>query len=91
MPRDHGEAVKWSRKAAEQGYAKARYTADIHILQRPWRTKGLCPSLLLASLAAAQGMDGAADGRAIIAERMTPDQIVEAKRLAREWFEKHRK
>ena len=44
-----------------------------------------------ASLTAARGMDGAADGLDIIAEQMTPDQIAEAQRLAREWKEKHRK
>ena len=41
------------------------------------------------SLAAAQGNQEASINRDIIAKRMTPDQIAEAQRMAREWMEKH--
>ena len=37
------------------------------------------------SLAAANGMDAAGKARDQLATQMTPDQIVEAQRLAREW------
>ena len=43
------------------------------------------------SLAAAQGNQKAAKNVAIIAKRMTPTQIAEAQKLAREWWEKHKK
>jgi hypothetical protein len=42
-------------------------------------------------LSAAQGFDKAAVNRDIASEKMTPDQIAEAQRLAREWTEKHGK
>ena len=37
------------------------------------------------SLSASQGRDGAAAFRDLIARRMTPGQIAEAQKLAREW------
>jgi hypothetical protein len=43
------------------------------------------------NLAAAQGIKDAAKARDSLAERMTPTQIAEAQRLAREWMEKHQK
>ena len=40
-------------------------------------------------LAAAQGQKNAQKNREIMAKRMTPDQIAEAQRMAREWMAKH--
>ena len=40
-------------------------------------------------LAAAQGDERARKNRNIVAEQLTPDQIIEAQKLAREWMEKH--
>jgi hypothetical protein len=37
------------------------------------------------SLAAANGMDAAANARDRLEAQMTPDQIAEARRLTREW------
>ena len=37
------------------------------------------------NLAAAGGIDDAAKGRDVVAEKMTPAQIAEAQRQAREW------
>jgi hypothetical protein len=37
------------------------------------------------NLAAAQGNANASESRDIVANRMTPEQIAEAQRLAREW------
>ena len=41
------------------------------------------------NLAAAQSEELAVSGRDIVARRMTPAQIAEAQRLAREWLEAH--
>ena len=43
------------------------------------------------SLAAAQGNQEASINRDIIAKRMTPHQIAEAQRMAREWMAKHQR
>jgi len=41
------------------------------------------------NLAAALGHKKAQDGQEIVTERMTPAQIAEAQRMAREWMAKH--
>jgi TPR repeat protein len=41
------------------------------------------------NLAAAQGDDTAQKSRDIVAKRITPGQIAEAQRLARDWMERH--
>ena len=41
------------------------------------------------TLAAAQGHENAKQGQNIVAKRMTPDQIAEAQRMAREWMAKY--
>ncbi len=85
VPQDDGEAVNWFRKAAEQGLASAQnslgemYTEGLGVPQ----------DFVLAhkwfNLAAAQGNESARKERDRIAQSMTPDDISEAQRLAREW------
>ncbi len=40
-------------------------------------------------LAVAQGVVDAEQSQNVLAPRMTPDQIAEAQRMAREWMAKH--
>ncbi len=84
VQRDFPEAAKWTRKAAEQGYAPAQ--ADLGVLY--WNGEGVPQDVVLAymwlSLAAEQEPDAVED-RDVAASQMTPDEIAEAQRLAREW------
>jgi len=84
VQRDYAEAAKWVRKAAEQGYAPAQ--ADLGVLY--WNGQGVPQDAVLAymwlHLAAAQEPD-AVGKRDAAASQMTPDEIAEAQRLAREW------
>ena len=41
------------------------------------------------NLAAAQGNEDAQENKDIVEQRMTREQIAEAQRLSREWFETH--
>ncbi len=41
------------------------------------------------NLAAASGSNSGQENREIVAERMTPDQIAEAQRMARDWMAEH--
>jgi uncharacterized protein len=77
--------VKWFRKAADQGnalaqlslggmYANGRGVPQDYILAHMWY-----------NLTAAQGDQDAIKNRDLIAGNMTPAQIAEAQRLAREW------
>jgi TPR repeat protein len=90
VPQDFVEAVKWFRKAAEQGYDNAQNNLG-------WmyeHGEGVPQDLVLAhmwfNLAAAQGHRIAEDYRDNLAKKMTPSQIAEAQRLAREWKPKGR-
>ena len=89
VPQDYAEAVKWWRLAAEQGdavaqlllgtmYANGRGVAQDYVLAHMW-----------FNLAAAQVDEMARGNRDSAAEHMTPEQIAEAQRLAREWLEQH--
>ena len=84
VQQDYAEAAKWTRKAAEQGYAPAQ--ADLGVLY--WNGQGVQQDVVLAyvwlSLAAAHE-PGAVGERDVVASQMTPEEIAEAKRLARDW------
>ena len=90
---DDVEAVAWYRKAAEQGYAEAQgnhgamYYAGQGVPQdyveaHKWRN-------LAASRASAENQKQYAESRDAVASFMTPQQIADAQKLAREWFEAH--
>jgi len=89
---DYAEAVKWYRKAAEQGDAQAQYNLGTMYFNR----QGVSPDYVLAhmwfNLAASrfpasegEHRDMAVRNRDRVASEMTPAQIAEAQRLAREW------
>ncbi len=73
------------RMAAEQGHSEAQ--AGLGGMYGTGR--GLPQSNVQAhlwfNLAAAQGLEQASKLRDIVAEKMTPAQITEAQRLARDW------
>ncbi len=85
VPQDYAEALKWLRKAAEQGFALSQiYLGDMYN-----KGQGVPQDYVEAhkwmNLAAAQGDKDAAKSRDAFARKMTPAQIAEAQRLAREW------
>jgi TPR repeat protein len=85
VARNNAEAIRWYRKAADQGDASAENSLGAMYV----RGRGVGRDFALAhmwfSLAAANGMDMAANARDHLESQMTPNQIAEAKRLAREW------
>ena len=85
VPQDDQLAVKWFRKAAEQGYASAQGALGYINAEG----KGVPKDYVLAhkwfNLATAQGDKDAAKARDELAKFMTPSQIQEAQRLAREF------
>jgi TPR repeat protein len=80
---DYAEAAKWYRKAAEQGYASAQSSLGVmygavaqdYVRAHMW-----------FSIAASGGHKNAAGNRQFVAKRMTPPQIAEAQRMARDWL-----
>jgi uncharacterized protein len=90
VPQDYSEAVKWFRKAADQGDANAESFLGLMYLR--WRAvqKDFIEAYKWVSLAAAHTQDTnlantSVKTRDALAAEMTPDQIAEAQRLARDW------
>lgn len=89
---DYAEAVKWFRYAAEQGDAKAQNNLGLMFASGNGVPKDYVRALMWFSLAASPSptSDQPADPNAIknrdrAASLMTPEQVAEAQRLAREW------
>ena len=89
VPQNHTEAVEWFYLVAEQGYGSAQFTLGLMYGIGKGVPKDNVPVHMWLTLAAAQGHEKAQKSREIAAKRMTPDQIAEAQRMAREWMEKH--
>ena len=90
VPQDYAEAVRWYRKAAAQGYARAQVVLgtmyelgrDVphdHIQAHTWF------NLAASSFPPGKDRDKAVEHRDIVAATMTPAQMTEAQKLAREW------
>jgi hypothetical protein len=89
MPQDDAEAVKWYRKAADRGVVGAQYNlgamyADGHGVPLDYVEAYKWLSVA-ASQFPAEKRDLAVKMRDHVASKMTPSQIVEAQKLARDW------
>jgi len=88
VTQDYAEAAKWYRLAAMQG----DYTAQDFLGHMYMKGKGVTQDYISShmwyNIAAASGVTGA-DNRDWLAKRMTPAQIAEAQRMAREWMAEH--
>jgi hypothetical protein len=93
VPQDDTEAVKWYRKAAEQGYAKAQFNLggayglgkgvpEDYALAYFWFS-------LSASTQTGNDYELSVKFRDDMAKFLTPDQIMKAQQMAREWEAKH--
>ena len=88
---DYEEAVKWYRLAAEKGIAIAQ--GNLGLMYHNGR--GVLQDSVYAhmwwNIAASEGHEHAKAARDAIAKRMTPSQITEAQKLARECMTKEYK
>ena len=95
VPQDDVEAVKWYRRAAEQGHAAAQYNLGGMYSQGQGVPRDDVLSYMWLNLAASRfppgkDRDKAVEGRDAVAERMTPAQIAEAQKLARQWWKRRK-
>ncbi len=95
VPQNYAAAAMWFRKAAEWGYVWAQF----HLGGLYYRGQGVPQdyveaykwwNLAASRYPAGQKRDLFASLRDRVAKRMTPDQIAEGQRLAREWRPKKR-
>ncbi len=90
VPQDDAEAVRWYRKSAEQGIAEAQNwlafmydngqgVPQDYVQAQKWY------NLAASRFPPGEPRDIAVKNRDHVAKKMTPAQISEAQRLAREW------
>ncbi len=82
---DYDEAARWYRRAAEQGHADGQFNLGLKYANGDGVPQDYVQAHMWFSLAGAQGRNQAAKNRDIVAKSMTPAQIAEAQKLAREW------
>jgi len=90
VPQDYAKALRWWRKAAEQGNAKAQsklgfmYRNGLGVPQ-DYVQAHMWYNLVASRSPPGMDRDRAVKNRFIIAQKMTPAQISEAQKLARNW------
>ena len=90
VPQDDAEAVGWWRKAAEQGNAGAQNNLGFMYYNGRGVPEDYAQAHMWFNLAASryppgENRDQSVKNRDNVAKRMTPAQISEAQKLAREW------
>lgn len=89
VPQDPPEAVRWIRRSAESGNARARFVLGSLYEEGEGVQRDVVAAHAWFNLAAAslppEERERAARRRDWLAEVMTPAQVAEAQRLAREW------
>jgi TPR repeat protein len=82
VARNYSEAVRWWRKAAEQGQADAQSGLGVLHFNGDGVALDYVKAHMWFNLAAEAGAEAAAENRDLVASHMTPAQIAEARRLA---------
>jgi TPR repeat protein len=85
VPQDYKEAVKWLRLAADQGESGAQFSLGLRYALGRGVPQDYVQAHMWYNLAAVGGDATSVKNRDLIAQKMTPAQIAEAQRLAREW------
>ena len=84
-PQDYTEAMKWYRLAADQGHAGGQINLGLMFFKGQGVAQNYVHAYMWATLAAEQGVYQAVGGLESLEKIVTPAQIAEAQRLAREW------
>jgi uncharacterized protein len=85
VPQNSATAVSWYRKAAEQGYVQAQLNLGAMYYNGEGVPQDYVAAHMWFNLAAVSGDKKATSNRNKVSARMTPAQIAEAQKLAREW------
>ena len=84
VPQDYAEAVRWYKLAAAQGHANAQTNLGVMYGKGQGVPQDYVRAHFWLNLAAATGLSAAITNRDIVANEMTPQQIAEAQKMARE-------
>lgn len=85
VPKDAAEAVKWYRRSAETGAAYAQHNLALMYAKGEGVPRDLVEAYMWCELASAQGGPDVIKSRDLLATILTPEQVAEAQRRAREW------
>ncbi len=90
VPQDYAKAVRWYRKAAEQEYAKAQFNLGFMYgnglgVPQDYAQAHMWYNLAASKFRPGKDRDRAVKNRDFVAKMLTPAQISEAEKLAREW------
>ena len=85
VAQNHDEAVKWFRRAADQGSARAQNNLGTMYARGRGVPQEYVQAYLWFALSAAQNNPPAAHNRDVAAALMTPAQLAEAKKLVAAW------
>jgi TPR repeat protein len=85
VPRDDAEAVKWIRLAAAKGLAAAQLNLGTRYQRGEGVPRDYMEAYMWISLATAQGEADAGKNLDLTETLLTPEQRVEAQKMAREW------
>jgi TPR repeat protein len=88
VPQDYKEALRWFRRSAEQGNGGAQNHLGLMYFEGEGIDKDEVEAYKWAYLSAQQGVEQAMLAVEFLEQQLTPDQIREAKRLAKEWTPK---
>jgi hypothetical protein len=85
FPADMQSAAKWYEKGAEYGNAASQMQLGLAYLEGSGVPQDFVLAHMWFNLAAAQSQDGAREAREKLTTILTPDQVAEAQRMAREY------
>ena len=85
---DYETTLKEFRAVADQGEVAAQNSLGLMYYKGQDVPENYIQAYMWASLAAAQSDEDAVEGLEILEKKMTPVQVAEAQRLAREWTPK---
>ena len=88
VTKDEVEALKWYRKAADQGDADAQYSLGVMYANGDGVTKDDAEAYKWWLLAGAQGDETAKENNGVIEKRLTPEQRAEGQKRFREFLKK---
>ena len=91
VAQDYAESVKWYGRAAEEGFVMAQYRLGTMYAGGWGVAKDYIQAYKWIEIAAAKGDESYREGRDILTKQMTPAQVAEAQKLAREWMGEHNK
>ena len=89
VDKDPSEGVKWYRKAVDQGYVSAMKNLGVAYAQGDGVPQDYVLAYKWFNIAAASSHPNASAARDAVASELTPEQIMVAQKLSREWMDQN--